>query len=47
MQKIPISFTKRQYKLLHDEKKKTGCSIGSIVRMSVEDHFRQQDGKSS
>jgi len=42
MKKILISFTKRQYDLLHDEKKKTGCSIGSIVRTTIENHFKKR-----
>ena len=46
MKKILISFTERQYILLHDEKKQTGCSIGSIIRNSFEDHLRQKGRKS-
>jgi hypothetical protein len=41
MKKILISFTLRQYKILHDEKEKTGCSIGSIVRIALEHHFQK------
>lgn len=46
MKKIPIAFTERQYNLLHDEKKKSGCSIGSIIRASLEKHFREQEASS-
>ena len=40
-----IGFNERQYKLLHKEKKRTGCSIGSIVRTSIEDHFQKKKVK--
>ena len=42
MKKILISVTTRQYDLLHDEKKKTGCSIGAIVRIALETHFQKR-----
>jgi len=47
MKKILISITERQHKKLHNEKKLTGCSMGSIIRTSIEDHFRKKEGSSN
>jgi hypothetical protein len=47
MKKIGIFFTERQHTLLKKEKKKTGCSIGSIVRNLIEEHFKKQKGRKS
>lgn len=43
MRIIPINFTEQQYKLLIEEKKHTGCSMGSIIRMMITRHFNQQE----
>jgi len=44
MKKIPVSFTERQYILLNKEKKITGCSIASIIRNSIEQYFKNNNG---
>jgi len=43
MKSTTIQLTKRQHTLLDDEKEKTGCSIGSIMRNALELYFKQRE----
>ena len=39
MGKLQISFTDKQFKMLDNEKKRTGLSVASIVRIAIMDYF--------
>jgi len=44
MKQIALSFTEDQYKQLKNQSKITGCSMGSIVRSVLSEHFFNQTG---
>jgi len=44
MKQIALSFTENQYKQLKKQSKETGCSMGSIVRTVLSEHFFNQQG---
>ncbi|KAA0001256.1 MAG: ribbon-helix-helix protein, CopG family [Thermoplasmata archaeon] len=42
MKTVPISFTEEQYRRLRQEKNRSGCSMGAIVRMAIERYLSKK-----
>lgn len=36
---LNVYLTREQIKKLKEERKKTGCSMGSIIRLALEEYF--------
>ena len=42
MKKILINVTEKQHQKLKEESNETGCSVGSIIRNVVYNHYKSQ-----